>query len=445
MSDQKPRTASIPAVAGASMSGTAIEWYDFFLYGTASALVFPHVFFPSADPLTGTLVSFSTYAVGFIARPFGAAFWGHRGDTAGRRATLIWCIVLMGVATVCMGLLPSHATIGTAAPVLLLALRLVQGFALGGEWGGAILFTAEHSSSKYRAFWASWPGLGAPLGNLIASGVLAALRGTLSDAAFFSWGWRIAFFLSAILVAVGLILRLKVQETPIFSDLKTRADGHEARTPLLDVFRNSWRAILLATLARFGDNSSYYTFSVFLVTYVNEIQGFQKGLAVDAVTIGMAICAASIPLLALLADGIGRRPILLAAALVTLVWPFVFFTLVDTGSFGLIILAVGVGLFLHAMYDSSLGPFYAELFPTETRYSGMSISYNLGTVFAGGLAPIIAIALFKEFESSAAIAVYIAIMGLISGIALLLSHETRGVDLRKVKTGSRTARVGRSP
>jgi metabolite-proton symporter len=428
------RERNLPLIAGSSLAGTAMEWYDFFLYGTAAALVFPKLFFPSFDPLIGTLLAFSTYAVGFVARPIGAAILGNLGDNKGRKKTLILSLAMMGVATFCIGLLPTYGSIGVAAPLLLLLLRLVQGFALGGEWGGATLFAAEHSGRSNRAFWTAWPSMGAPLGNLMAAGVLAVLNYALPGDQFFSWGWRIAFLLSAILVVIGLFLRKHVTETPLFQQMDRSRPSSVSKQPAVLAMKNHWRAIGLAAIARFGDNSSFYIFSVFIITYTTKIRDFGSGNTLSSVTIGMAICTLAIPLFAILADRIGRKPILVIASAVVMVWPFAFFALVDTATFSGILIAVVIGLLIHSMNNAVLGPIYSEMFPTEVRYSAVSIAYNTASVFAGSLAPIIAIALYSHFQSAISIAIYIACMGLLSLLASLAVRETRGVDLATVRT-----------
>lgn len=426
--NRRPHT-SLPVIAGSSLAGTAVEWYDFFLYGTAAALVFNKLFFPSDDPLVGTMLAFATYAVGFVARPLGAAVLGHFGDIKGRRATLIASLLLMGVSTFLIALLPTYAAIGVAAPLLLVLLRLVQGFALGGEWGGAVLLVSEHGDSKRRAFWSAWPNLGPPLGNLMAAGVLALLGAVLSEEAFLSWGWRIAFGLSALLVVIGLVLRLYVAETPLFEQTRAVTSPRLVRMPLNAAIRGYWRQILLAAFTRFGENAGFYIFSLFVITYLTQILDLPRGTGLSAVMIGMAVALVAIPLFAVLADRIGRRPIYIGASVATIVWAFAFFALLDTTATGAIFLAVAVGLLIFAAYSAVIGAFFSELFPTEVRYSGVSLAYNLASVLAGSLAPIIAIALYDHFGTGQAIAVYLAVMGAISLVAALVARETRTVDL----------------
>ncbi|MDA3623871.1 MFS transporter [Saccharopolyspora oryzae] len=419
-------------IAGSSLAGTAVEWYDFFLYGTAAALVFNKLYFPSEDPLVGTLLAFATYAVGFIARPLGAAVLGHYGDVKGRRATLIASLVLMGVSTFLIAFLPSYGSIGVLAPIILVLLRLVQGFALGGEWGGAVLLVSEHGDSTRRAFWAAWPNLGPPLGNLLAAGVLAVLSGAMPEAAFLSWGWRIAFGLSALLVVIGLVLRLYVAETPLFEQARADNANRPAAMPIGTAVRDHWRQILLAAFTRFGENAGFYIFSLFVITYVTQINGLDRAAGLNAVMVGMVVALLAIPLFAVLADRIGRRPVYIGASLATIAWAFAFFALLDTRNPMAIVVAVVGGLLIFSAYSAVIGAFFSELFPTEVRYSGVSLAYNLASVLAGSLAPIIAIALYSAFGSGYAIAAYLAVMGAISLGAALVATETRTVDLAKV-------------
>lgn len=430
---RKQKHSSLPVVAGSSLAGTAVEWYDFFLYGTAAALVFNKLFFPSDDPMVGTMLALGTFSAGFLARPVGAIVLGHLGDKHGRRATLVASLMLMGVATTLIALIPPYASIGILAPLLLLLLRLIQGFALGGEWGGAVLLVSEHSNdSSKRAFWASWPNVGPPLGNLMAAGVLAFLAAVLPEADFLAWGWRIAFGLSALLVIIGLILRLYVQETPLFkaAQAKREATATEHRKmPLVILFRRNWKQILIAAGSRMGENAGFYIYSLFIITYVTQIMGLQRQTGLTAVMIGQGVACIAIPIMAIYADKIGRRPILIGASAATMVWAFAFFYLLDTKqTWGIIAAAVG-GLLIFAAYSSVIGAFFSELFPTDVRYSGTSVSYNLASLIAGSLSPIIALALYSAFGTGYAIGIYLAAMGLISLVSVLFAKETKDIRL----------------
>lgn len=430
---RRRKHTTLPTVAASSLAGTAVEWYDFFLYGTAAALVFNKLYFPTGDPLVGTMLAMGTFAAGFVARPLGAVVLGHVGDRHGRRTTLVASLLLMGIATALIAFIPPYAAIGVAAPLILLFLRLVQGFALGGEWGGAVLLVSEHSNeSSRRAFWASWPNVGPPLGNLMAAGVLAVLAAAMPADQFLDWGWRIAFGLSALLVIIGLVLRLYVQETPLFQEAQRKRESEEtkrARLPMGVLFRRNWRQILIATGSRMGENAGFYIYSLFIITYVTDILGEDRQDGLTAVMIGQGAACLAIPLLAVYADKIGRKPMLIGASLATMVWAFAFFFFLNTGElWGIIVAAVG-GLLIFAAYSSVIGAFFSELFPTDVRYSGTSIAYNLASLIAGSLSPIIALLLYRQFGTGYAIGVYLAFMGLVSLISVLFAKETRSIRL----------------
>ncbi|UXM92269.1 MFS transporter [Paenarthrobacter sp. JL.01a] len=430
---RQQKHSSLPVVAASSLAGTAVEWYDFFLYGTAAALVFNKLYFPTDDPLVGTMLALGTFAAGFLARPLGAIVLGHLGDKHGRRATLVASLMLMGIATALIAFIPAYAAIGLAAPLLLLLLRLVQGFALGGEWGGAVLLVSEHSNdSSRRAFWSSWPNMGPPLGNLMAAGVLAVLAATMPESEFLAWGWRIAFGLSALLVIIGLVLRLYVQETPLFKEAQRKREAEaatERKMPLAILFRRNWREILIATGSRMGENAGFYIYSLFIITYVTQIMGQPRQTGLTAVMIGQAVAVVAIPILALYADKVGRKPIMIGASIATVVWAFAFFALLNTGQvWGIIAAAVG-GLLIFAAYSSVIGAFFSELFPTDVRYSGTSVAYNLASLIAGSLSPIIALALYSAFGTGYAIGIYLAAMGVISMVSVMFAKETKGLRL----------------
>jgi metabolite-proton symporter len=416
-------------VVGASMVGTTVEWYDFFLYQSAAALVFNKLFFPTADPLTGTLLAFLTYAIGFGARPIGGLVFGHFGDRLGRKRLLVLSLILMGIATFGMGLLPTYAAIGVAAPLLLTFLRLVQGFALGGEWGGAVLIVSEHGDAKRRGFWASWPQAGVPAGNLLATAVLAILSAVQSDAAFLSWGWRIPFLLSAVLVVIGLWIRLSVAESPVFLAAAERAETHKEHPPVVEVFRRSWRSVLVAMGARMAENMSYYVITAFILVYITTSLGLARSVGLNAVLIASGIHLVAIPLWGVLSDRIGRKPVYLFGAIGMAVWGFVFFALLDTKSFWVMALAASVGLVLHGAMYGPQAAFFSELFGTRVRYSGASIGYQLASIAAGALAPIIAVALLRDFGSTVPISLYMLGMCVITVVAVLMARETRGSSL----------------
>ncbi|MBH5333835.1 MHS family MFS transporter [Streptomyces pactum] len=433
-----PTPNNLRRVVAASLIGTTIEWYDFFLYGSAAALVFNKLFFPDSDPLTGTLLSFLTYAVGFAARPVGALVFGHYGDRLGRKKLLVLSLLLMGGATFAIGLLPTHATIGGAAPLLLTALRLVQGFALGGEWGGAVLLVSEHGDARRRGFWASWPQTGAPAGQLLATGVLSALTALLSDAAFESWGWRVPFLLSGVLVLVGMWIRLSVDESPVFKEALERAEERKAQArveeqpPLVAVLRHHWRDVLVAMGARMAENISYYVITAFILVYATDHVDMDKQTALNAVLIASAVHFAVIPAWGALSDRIGRRPVYLVGAAGVGLWAFPFFALIDTGDFGALILAVTVGLFFHGAMYAPQAAFFSEMFATRMRYSGASIGAQFSSVAAGAPAPLIATALLADYDSGTPIALYVIAASLLTLLAVGVAKETRHRDLARI-------------
>ena len=423
--------SSLTRVIASSLIGTTIEWYDFFLYGSAAALVFNKLFFPSFDPLVGTILAFATYAVGFVARPLGGIVFGHFGDRIGRKKLLMWSLVMMGLATLLIGLLPGYDSIGIWAPAGLIVLRVVQGFAVGGEWGGAVLMAAEHGDAKRRGYWASWPQAGVPLGLLLSAGILALMAGIQTPADFDRWGWRVPFLLSAILVIVGWYIRSRVTESPMF-EAEIEAERPPA-TPAIDVFRERPRAVLLGAGLRVGENIVYYIITVFSLTYLVDVAAESKSLALDALLIGAAIQFVAIPLIAMLSDRIGRRPVYAFGGFGSAVFVFLFFPMLASGSNGLIILAIVVALLLHASMYAPQAAFITELFPTRIRYSGVSIAYQLTAIFAGSLAPIIALWLYKDWHSSVPVSVYVAIACAISGVSALLARETKGVELSEIR------------
>ena len=438
MSEQTQPRTNIVRVVAASMAGTTVEWYDFFLYGVAAALVFPHVFFPTGNATAATLASLGTFAVGFLARPIGGLVFGHYGDRIGRKKLLVLSLLMMGLSTFAIGLLPSYATVGVLAPVLLVVLRLIQGFALGGEWGGAVLIVSEHGDPARRGFWASWPQAGAPAGQLIANGLLAVMAVVQSEADFLAWGWRIPFLLSAVLVLIGLWIRLSVEESPVFKAARANADAEsDAKMPILTVLRRYPREVLTAMGARFAENVSYYIFTIVITTYVTAQLKLSSSFALGAVLIGAAVHIAAIPMWGALSDRIGRRPVYLIGAVGVGVWAFAFIALLNTKNFALAAVAVVVGLVLHGAMYGPQAAFLSELFGTTVRYSGVSIGYQLASILAGGLAPIIAVALLGAFHTGYAIAVYVALAAVVTIVAVATYSETSKRDLAEDPTLTR--------
>ena len=419
-------------VVAASMIGTTIEWYDFFLYGSAAALVFNKLFFPGYNPLVGTMLAFATYALGFVARPVGGIVFGHYGDRIGRKKLLMLSLVLMGVATVLIGLLPTYGQIGIWAPLALIALRLVQGFAVGGEWGGAVLMAAEHGDAKRRGFWASWPQAGVPAGNLLAAGVLALMAAIQPEEEFLAWGWRVPFVLSALLVVVGWYIRNRVSESPMF-EAEVEAAQAPAKVPAMDVLREKPRALVLGAGLRVGENIGYYILTVFSLTYLVDVSHESRSLALNALLIGAAVQFLAIPLFAALSDRIGRKPVYAFGGLGLAAWSFVMFGLLGSGDPASIVLALVVGLVLHGAMYGPQAAFITELFPTRIRYSGVSLAYQLTSIVAGSLAPIIALWLYTQSGSALPVAIYVATACAISGVSALLAKETRGIELAEIR------------
>ncbi|MET9883357.1 MFS transporter [Streptomyces sp. NPDC006430] len=426
-------------IVGASLIGTTVEWYDFFLYGSAAALVFNKLFFPSSEPLVGTLLAFLTYAIGFAARPLGGVVFGHYGDKIGRKKLLVLSLVMMGGATFAMGLLPTHASIGVGAPVLLTVLRLIQGFALGGEWGGAVLLVSEHGDDKNRGFWASWPQAGAPGGNLLATAVLALLAAVQSDETFLAWGWRIPFLLSGVLVVIGLWIRVSVSESPVFLEAQARAAeqaaaGVKEKLPVAEVFRTNWRGVLTAIGTRLGENISYYILTAFLLVYVTSHLGLSKSNGLNAVLIGSAVHFVTIPAWGALSDRMGRRPVTLIGSLGMTGWAFAFFAMLDTKSFPAIAAAVTIGLLFHGAMYGPQAAFISEMFDTTVRYSGASMGSQLASIIGGALAPIVAVELLKDYDASLPISLYLAGAVVITTLTVLVAKETRGRSLTQNHT-----------
>ena len=422
--------ATLRKVVLASMIGTTIEWYDFFLYGTAAALVFNKLFFPKADPLTGTMLAFATYALGFAARPLGGLVFGHFGDRIGRKQLLMLSLMLMGGSTVLIGLLPTFAEIGIYAPLALVALRLVQGFAVGGEWGGAVLMVTEYGDAKRRGFWAGWPQAGVPAGNLLASGVLAIMAATQSNADFLAWGWRVPFLLSAVLVAIGYWVRVSLAESPLFQ--QAVADGGPPRAPVLDAIRERPGGLAIGAGLRVAENISFYLITTYAISYMTEIVHLTRTLALNAMLAGAAVEVVMIPIFASLSDRIGRRPVYFLGAAGMALWGFAFFRMIDTGLTPNVLIAVIVGLVLHGAMYGPQAAFIAELFPTRMRYSGASLAYQATSIFAGSLAPIIALALYGHYKSWVPIAIYLAVAGAISAFSALKARETKGLTFAQI-------------
>jgi MHS family shikimate/dehydroshikimate transporter-like MFS transporter len=429
--------AHIRTVAGASFIGTCIEWYDFFLYGTMAALVFNQLFFPEVDPLIGTLAAFGTYSVGFFARPVGGIVFGHFGDKIGRKSMLILSLLIMGIATFFIGLLPTYATIGIWAPILLVVIRFLQGIGIGGEWGGAVLMAVEHSPPNRRGFYGSWPQMGVPGGLLLGNIAVLIVSNVMSEESFLSWGWRIPFLFSIVLVAVGFVIRMKIEESPTFKEVKDT--GTEAKMPIIDVLKTHPGNVLRAMGMRIAENGIFYISTAFVLVYGVQQAGVERNTVLTAVVIAAAIGLISTPFWGAMSDRFGRKPIYLGGALFSLVYSFVFFQMLDTQVTLLVwlavILAVNIG---HDMMYGPQAAYFSELFGTRVRYSGASLGYQLASVLAGGLSPLIAVALLAANDGDPLwVVLYMAGLSLITVIAVLLSPETYREDIAQVRREER--------
>ena len=414
-------------LAAASTIGTTLEWYDFTVYNLMAALVFNAVFFPSFDPLTGTILAFSTYAVGYVSRPLGGVLFGHLGDKLGRRFVLVATLVLMGVATGLMGLLPTYMSWGIWSPILLVALRFLQGAAIGGEWAGAVLLSMEHGEQHQRGRNASFTQVGPSCGTLLGTGFIAVVSLWLSPEDFQAWGWRIPFLSSVLLVVFGLWLRKGVEETPMFREMEARKST--AKTPIKEVFVDHWRRLLLAGGVRIGSDVLYALVVVFTLTYVTSVLHLSRPLALTATMIGAACNAIAVPLFGSLSDRLGRRPVYIAGALLAVVWAFVFFRLMDSAQPLQICAAVVVGLIIHAMMYGPQAAFVTEQFPTRVRYAGSSLAYTLAGIVGGGFAPLIIASLYKSYGSTLAISLYVCAALALTLVALLAARETANKPL----------------
>ena len=441
--ERKTIRTQLRKVVAASMAGTVVEWYEFFLYGSAATLVFNHVLFPpSDDPLTPILAGFATYAVGFIARPIGGIVFGHFGDKYGRKKLLQLSILLVGAATFLMGCLPTFDQIGPFAPIILVLLRIVQGFAVGGEWGGAVLLVAEHAPDKERGFWSSFPQSGVPLGNLLATGVLFVLTATLSNEDFLSWGWRVAFWLSAIIVLIGYYIRTRVSDAPIFEQVQAEEIEEGVDYGVKAVFKRYPREVFAAMGLRFVENIHYYLVVTFSITYLSIAVGIDSNEILGLLLGAHAIHAVLVPMVGAMADRVGRKLPYGIGIVLTASWGFFAFPMYDTANAWVIFFALLLGLVFHALMYAGQPAIMAEMFPTRMRNSGVSTGYQVTAIVAGSFAPIIATALLQRFDSSVPIAFYLLFAAVISMVALLFTRETKGISLQSLDQVDKDRRHG---
>jgi metabolite-proton symporter len=417
----------------ASAVGTTIEWYDFFLYGTAASLIFPKVFFPGVSPFAGVLAAFTTLFVGFAARPIGAAIFGHYGDRIGRKATLIATLLLMGVSTFLIGLLPGSATIGTWAPVLLVLLRIGQGIGVGGEWGGSVLLAMEWGHAGRRGLFASWPQFGVPMGLLLSTGAVSWMS-RLTGPEFITWGWRVPFLVSAVLIAIGLYVRLRVLESPEFA--RAKATSAVVNQPLLQVIRTQWRDIVVAAFVRLSEQAPFYLFITFVLDYATRQLNLERGAVLGYTMVGAAAGLVGIPLFGHLSDRIGRRRMYGTGIVCVALFAFPYYALLNTKVSGLVLLAIVASLLFHAMQYGPQAALIAETFGTNVRYSGAGLGYQLASVIAGGPAPLIAVYILNRTGSSTWISWYIVGCCVVAFAALVLMPDRADVERRLASAGA---------
>jgi metabolite-proton symporter len=420
-------TAQLRRAVVASTIGTAIEWYDFFLYGTAAGLVFGKLYFPNESALTATLAAFGTYFIGFVGRPIGAAIFGHYGDRVGRKATLIATLLCMGLATFLIAFVPTYAQIGIWGAVILTILRMVQGIGVGGEWGGSVLLAMEWSRTHgERGLMASWPQFGVPCGLFLSNLAVLAVS-QISGDQFNTWGWRLPFAFSIVLVGIGLWIRLSIYETPIFQEVVNNNRIEEA--PVLEVLKKQPREILLSALARMAEQAPFYIFTAFIFAYAVGTLHMSRNFVLTAVLVASCISFVTIPLSGHISDRIGRRKMYLIGAAVTGLFGFLYFGMVDTAIPAAVFLAIVLSLIPHDMMYGPQAALIAEAFTPRLRYSGASLGYQLASIIAGGPAPLIATALFAHYQSGFAIAVYIALCAVVSLVAAALMPDYTGKDI----------------
>lgn len=407
----------------ASLTGSVIEWFDFFLYGTVAALVFNQIFFVSDDPAIGLILSYASFALTFFIRPFGGVLFSHIGDRIGRKKTLVLTLSLMGIATMAIGLLPSYHTIGIWAPILLIFFRLLQGIGIGGEWGGALLLAVEYAPKEKRGFFGSVPQVGIPIGMVLGTLVLSLMT-LLPDEQFLEWGWRIPFILSALLVVLGLWIRNGIDETPAFKAVQK--EGKVPKMPIIDTLRYHWREVLIAIGAKFVETAPFYIFSTFIVSYATLNLGFSKTTTLTAVMVASVITSILIPIMGAFSDRVGRKKLYVVGTIVMILYMFPYFWMVNQGSVLLLVIATILGLgIIWAPITAVLGTFFSEIFAPEIRYTGVTLGYQIGAALAGGTAPLIAVTFLSYFDSYVPIAIYIMLTGVISLVAIAFAKNKK--------------------
>jgi MHS family shikimate/dehydroshikimate transporter-like MFS transporter len=444
MTAKSPAGREVRKAATASLVGSALEWYDFFLYGTAAALVFNKLFFPTFDPLVGTIAAFGTNAVGFLARPLGGVIFGHFGDRLGRKSMLVITLVMMGCATFLIGVLPTYQSIGVWAAVLLIVLRVVQGVAVGGEWGGGVLIVSEHAPEHRRGFYSAWSQTGVGLGFVLSASAYALVSGVTTDSAFLAWGWRIPFLIGIVLTAVGLLIRLRIMETPAFQ--RTASEEEPVRLPVVEALRAHPKAVAITFGARLAENGASYVFLTFSLSYAAHAH-LSRNLVLTAVVVGMLVESFAMPAWGALSDRIGRKPVYLGGAIALVLWAYPFFVMLDSRNTVLVFVAVFVAVVV--CHGAMIGPqpaFLSELFDAKVRYSGMALGHEVASTVAGGFSPIIATALLAWTGASWPIAVFLAGLGVATAFAVAVAPETRPkavrAGVRAAAEGSGAARVG---
>jgi MFS family permease len=421
------RAAQVRKAAVASTVGTTIEWYDYFLYGTAAALVFPALFFPNASPYVGLLASFATYFVGFVARPVGAAIFGHWGDRLGRKVTLIVTLLMMGISTAIIGLLPGANAWGDLAPILLIVMRILQGLAVGGEWSGSVLLSMEWGNQRRRGLMGSWPQLGVAIGLILSTGLMT-LFNTIAGDGFLTWGWRVPFLLSLILVAIGLYIRLQILETPMFAALVERRKVEQA--PVKEVIRRHPKEIVLSALLRMSEQMPFYVVTAFVLSYLtDDSHGYTRNFVLIGTLVAAAVEFFLVPYFGHLSDSVGRKRIYMTGAVVMGIWGFVYFAMLDSGIGWIVFVALALGLVPHAMQYGPQASLIAESFPTRLRYGGAGLGYQLSSIIAGGPAALVATWLIHTFGTGYAVSVYIALSAVITVAACAALPDRSRADI----------------